>query len=629
MASIKITERDLTTPGTASVNTNVAYVPGYAVMGPVNEPILCSTVTEFKDIFGNVPYKFESNEDLGGSTYARVGNYEKSYIYAIELLRAGMPILFERIPSNSTKAEYKVPMLSNESDTTNGLTITAKNPGAYGKNINFNLIPQVGLNTRGGYLPIIFEGSTFLTGSQLVISESIIVVAKESGFEKIDKLDDTEGSIAQYIEDTFNGLTVKQGVTIKPLKNVVLSIMDEATSTEIETTFETNIATNSQIQTYTNMYTFNVEYVTPAGAETYRKSVSYNYEFSSDPNSVDYVANKEFELVDLKLNIVGDDYIIAQRSGSLIYNNLGEDGNLRPEFTITNLFTYLFNNLDRLSDRGTYQFKFLTSGSYPTYGVNNSNLTKKLLAVAASRGDCVALVDHLQSSNIIDIYNDIQTLALDATSTGEDPMKYGAMFTPWGVYNINSLNIVTELPASFAYLRCLTNSAKSNATWNAVAGVTRGKVLDLLNVKPMITGAVADVLQSRTGVSINPITEIKPYGNCIWGNRTLFNNRKELTASSFLNIRMLCSDIKKKVYEIAKELTFELNTEILWLNFKSKLIPTLDQMVSGNGLSGYKIIKTPTDKKATVACTIKLYAIEAVEDWDITIELSDSYVSVE
>ena len=54
MASIKITERDLTTPGTTSVNTNVAYVPGYAVMGPVNEPVLCSTVAEFKETFGNV-----------------------------------------------------------------------------------------------------------------------------------------------------------------------------------------------------------------------------------------------------------------------------------------------------------------------------------------------------------------------------------------------------------------------------------------------------------------------------------------------------------------------------------------------------------------------------------------------
>ena len=76
-------------------------------------------------------------------------------------------------------------------------------------------------------------------------------------------------------------------------------------------------------------------------------------------------------------------------------------------------------------------------------------------------------------------------------------------------------------------------------------------------------------------------------------------------------------------------LTFELNSDVLWLNFKSEIEPTLDQMKSGNGISNYKIIKLPTTKKATIACKIRLYAIEAIEDWDITVELADSYTSIE
>lgn len=143
-----------------------------------------------------------------------------------------------------------------------------------------------------------------------------------------------------------------------------------------------------------------------------------------------------------------------------------------------------------------------------------------------------------------------------------------------------------------------------------------------------MTGAIADKLQSRDGISINPITYINPYGYCIWGNRTLFNNDGSLRASSFLNIRMLTNDIKKVVYQAARRLTFELNSDVLWLNFRSEVEPTLEKMVSGSGLSGFKIQRVTTDKKATVACLIKLYAVEAIEDWDIHIELNDSYVSV-
>ena len=607
MASIKITERDLTTPGTASVNTNVAYVPGYAVMGPVNEPILCSTVTEFKQIFGIVPYKFEQNETLGNSTY-RIGDFEKSYIYALELLRAGMPILFERIPNNQTKASKKIPLVVND-NLDYGLTINAKYPGSYGKDIYFELKSDIKTLIDGSYAPIILKDSTFINGTKLVISDSIIIEAKDNQFTAAEDVEATE-ELNAFITENFDGLKAIE--IIKPLRNVELAD---------DKIVETDIKSGSQIMTYTDMCTLNVKLADD----------SYSYRFSTNPNSIDFAANKTFELIDLDIN-VNDDYFISSMSGFLDYSNIVE-GTLIPEFTVNNLLTKLNTDSDKLTDRGTYQIKFITSGAYPTYEVDSNyqnNIAKKLLTIAAVRGDAIALIDHSLSADIINIYNSISsTLASDLTPNGEDPMKYGAMFTPWGLYNISSLNMTAELPASFAYLKCLANSVKTNASWNAVAGVTRGYVIDLLSVKSKITGAVAELLQSRTGVSINPITEIKPYGNCIWGNRTLFNNRKELTASSFLNIRMLSSDIKKKLYEVAKELTFELNSEVLWLNFKSKIIPTLDQMVSGNGLSGYKIIKTPTDKKATVACTIKLYAIEAVEDWDITIELSDSYISVE
>ncbi|WP_300924724.1 hypothetical protein [uncultured Clostridium sp.] len=83
MAKISILEQDLTTAASSSIVDNVVYVPGYAIMGPVNKPTLCSTLFEFQKIFGAVPYRFKSTQEIGSygeeETYAQVGEYEKSY----------------------------------------------------------------------------------------------------------------------------------------------------------------------------------------------------------------------------------------------------------------------------------------------------------------------------------------------------------------------------------------------------------------------------------------------------------------------------------------------------------------------------------------------------------------------
>ena len=305
------------------------------------------------------------------------------------------------------------------------------------------------------------------------------------------------------------------------------------------------------------------------------------------------------------------------------------------------------SSLDKLLDKNEYTFKFLTSGAYPVFDYcvasgdsDTYPIINKMLTIAAKRGDIIALIDHADKDTVSRTSSQLITNVKErlnniAQVNNEDVQKYGAMFTPWCNYSlVSEITDYSEggntyLPGSFAYLSCVANSIKNNPNWYAVAGVTRGQINNLVQPQVNISGADADILQVDDSYSVNPIMRIKPYNYCIWGNRTLNPNTKGLVASSYLNIRMLTNDVKKVVYQAAQKLTFELNNEVLWLNFKSEIQPILDKMVSGNGLSGYKIIKKDTTKKATIEAIIRLYAIEAVENWDITIELSDSYISVE
>lgn len=298
-----------------------------------------------------------------------------------------------------------------------------------------------------------------------------------------------------------------------------------------------------------------------------------------------------------------------------------------------------------LADQGNYSFKYLTTGGYPVYEYEKGALVTKMLSLAQRRGDCVAIIDHTdkpEREENIDLPGSLYKAVLEDESLAGDSATFGTMFTPWAKYNRITSDkvdgeVVSEairMPASFAYLTSLADSIKTNANWLAVAGATRGAVINLATdgMTTNIPNGAADRMQARNDRAVNPITNINPYGNIIWGNRTLKDNKVKgnLTATSFLNIRNMVSDVKKQCYKTAKLLTFEQNNDLLFLNFKSKITPLLDQMVTGYGIKGYKVVKD-LDKlqqlgnpKATLCIKILLVPVYPVEDFFIAVILSDS-----
>lgn len=548
MPKISIHERDLTTVSLDNVTDNIAYIPGYAITGPVNTPVLCYTLEEFQKIFGTLPYKFENSYSYSSlastdtTTFSSVpsenfvlkDSYEKSYIMAAELLTNGLPILYERVMSTSVTNDVSNIDKWTARRAFGGLVIKAKYPGKYGKLIDCKV-------------------------------ESITTGSGE------------------------NITTVGYTITIKIDKN------DEG-----------------------------IPALNPI-----------SYTISLDESSSNYYGDVKSSYIDISVNT--STAIAPNNTYSKLTINQQPSG---EEFTPSVMYGFLNNDtlFKNLEDRGEYQVKFITSGGYPTFEYNSNSIVTKMLTAAGNRGDSIALIDHIDKpgrplvndGSVFKELNSFQDIQIGTAEKPDQALRYGAMFTPYAMYKIVTLNNKTEtLPASFAYLNSLAVSVRTNANWYAIAGVTRGLVPNLLQLKENITGAIAESLQPTTGVSINPITNIKPYGYCIWGNRTTNKNENGLIASSFLNIRMLANDVKKVVYTAARKLTFELNTDVLWLNFKSEIEPILDKMVSGNGLTGYRILRKATTKRATIEAVIRLFVVEAVEDWDITIELSDTTVTVQ
>jgi len=307
-----------------------------------------------------------------------------------------------------------------------------------------------------------------------------------------------------------------------------------------------------------------------------------------------------------------------------------------------------------LLDRGTYDIKYLTTGGYPVFDIINTkviteNETEKtriivdhMVRLCEERGDCYAVFDYF---NFADrkIYGDTTSLfdSIQGEANFSDGVySYGALFAPWKNYKRttydkdNTLNTYAK-SAGFAYLTTLGESVKTNASWLAVAGVTRGAVRHIaspdINVIP---NGAADKMQKREEtVSINTITQINPYGETIWGNRTLHKTEKTgLVATSFLNVRNLLCDIKKELYKTAKRLTYEPNTSLLWTKFKGLVTPLLDKMQSGYGISGYNLKLDPTHirakEKGVVCAKLIIYPVYPVEDFEISVIIEDDEVTI-
>ena len=302
---------------------------------------------------------------------------------------------------------------------------------------------------------------------------------------------------------------------------------------------------------------------------------------------------------------------------------------------------------------GDYSIKYISTGGYPTfeYGTAETNssgrtvvksgLAEAMMTLAQKRSDCVALIDHTnnpdrtiyEAEELSVIYQVREQFA----DLDEKIASHGAMFTPW--YSCTHAVIAGEtgatypnafMPASLAFLSSLANQLRNYNPWLAVSGVTRGKVpfFGSLHTNQPLTNNVADSYQSVPSdevsdyalISINPITYIRQYGYCIWGNRTLRN---------------LVSDIKKRLYEASQRLLFEQNTEILWINFKRLVTPLLDTMVSNNILSEYRMTKYNVDPESgeavpayKVLANIMIRPINSVEVFDLTIQLENNEISV-
>lgn len=386
-----------------------------------------------------------------------------------------------------------------------------------------------------------------------------------------------------------------------------------------------------------------------------------------------------------------EDIITKAEEGEEDAFELSEDGStqiLKPKYSAAICELADPNFWYCLRDKSTYDFRYLVTGLL----TNNDGANEAIKSIAEphnpkmvpfddvsptdhGRGDCIALID----IDCAAYKHRTQTDAIPyiAKEANKWSSAYAAVFAPYVSYILADdaeYKNNKVFPASFHYLACAANSANNNfSEWYANAGYTRGVSkytieytgcklgeIAVQSLEPRFTLKVGrelltkkdekgkDILTAdgekvyesprqlvdiNTTVAVNLIIKIKN-SYYLWGNRTgkelgaRYTKDGDLKAQHFLNIRQLCTTIKKQVYITCRRLTFDPNSNILWINFRSLLSPILEQMKADQGIRDYEFVRDFTDRKALLKARIRIVPIEAVEDFEIGLYLEDSLEDV-
>ena len=361
----------------------------------------------------------------------------------------------------------------------------------------------------------------------------------------------------------------------------------------------------------------------------------------------------------------------------------------RSESTYTGIdaMAYIDGAFDFLNDKNAYDIKFITFGNHCavkaslTTSVTTGQGTTKfgfdfgllnnVLPVCGERKDCSVLVDvnyygtvtassgdvpadiagtsmatftegnafatdfktavKCSGDDVADNYKLAKFVSGEGTSQIDVSSRaYALLPNATFAYSVGSAQYKLIVPSSLIYLNQYSQSNRRTTTWLPITGVNRGVVEGTFTPDLSISKYLMDnsIIEDGAGVSFNSVVTVRPYGNTIWGDRTLIEQEDDggVQATSYFSLRNLVSDVAKTAYNSAIRYTYETNNDVTWFNFKQAITTLLDQVVSSGVLQSYTVKRGTTDERNKMVAVITIFPVLPVENFDIYVNLENAEV---
>lgn len=210
----------------------------------------------------------------------------------------------------------------------------------------------------------------------------------------------------------------------------------------------------------------------------------------------------------------------------------------------------------------------------------HSSITTYAKDLCENRGDCFYVMD-------LGAYNDNVNTAV-STVEGFDS-NYAGTYYPWVKIVDTNKNKPVWVPPSVVLPGVIAFNDRVAAEWYAPAGLNRGGLTEVIDVKIRLNQENRDKLyESR----INPIASFPSQGVCVWGQKTLQGRPSALDR---INVRRLLIAAKKYIASATRYLVFEQNTAATRNRFLNIVNPYLESIQQRQGLYAFRVIMDETN----------------------------------
>ena len=205
----------------------------------------------------------------------------------------------------------------------------------------------------------------------------------------------------------------------------------------------------------------------------------------------------------------------------------------------------------------------------------HSSVTTYAKDMCEDRLDCFYVMDAGGYSDSIATVNNSLT-SFDS--------NYVATYHPWVKILDTDKNKPVWVPPSVVLPGVIAFNDAVGAEWYAPAGLNRGGLPNVIEVKTRLTHAERDTLYEGR---INPIATFPGQGATVFGQKTL---QARPSALDRINVRRLLIAVKKYIASSTRYLVFENNTAATRNRFLSIVNPYLESIQQRNGLYAFKVV---------------------------------------
>jgi len=539
-----------------------AAIVGPTVKGPILEPTVVSSYSEYVQIFGELiesgSDKFQYLTSHTAQEYLRQGG-------PLTVVRVGEPSLTKAsaaVTSGSTSI-FDLEVLGNGPSFNN--SSSAEQAGGYEHDSNGRLTPQFHSNT---------SNNQFGTGSfggradnfrfeisQRNLAKGTFTLVLRQGNDETNK---------KKVIETFENLTLdpeSPNYILKRIGNQTTSIVTEDNQSFVQKTGEfPNRSKNIRV------------------SNLYKKTPNYLKEDGS--------------INDGKYG-TGDAYLPKLGSGS--YGGSFSGGDAGTQNTSHPFNFYLATDSDTNSQGvalatsaatlGTGGYKtainilknkdeydidmLLVPGILDQNGTNSNTIIGDAISMCEDRGDCFLVYDNTFLTD---------TVATAKTNTEARNSSFAAAYYPWVQIQDATTGNFRYVPPSVVLAGVYHFNDTIGQPWFAPAGLNRGGIDSAVQAYRKLTQGNRDDLYES---NVNPIATFPGQGVTVFGQKT---TQKKASALDRVNVRRLLINLKKFVANSSRGLVFEQNTTDLRNQFLNTVQPYMEQVQANQGLNAFRVV---------------------------------------